>query len=232
VEPDEEELGEKTSVDRMRIYSVGSFANLVTGFAAASVLVLLVNSSAALLYSDGMRVVGLIDGYPAKELIQANTVIYSVNGEPTTDLPMFRNVTAKMNAGDLAVLNTSDGIVELEMAANEEDPGKAYMGVYLVNNARLGGGLGAAISYGTLQLVLEALGWIAFFNINIALVNLLPVVPFDGGRMFKELVETMRLSAQNVARVVLVSVALMAVLLIVNVMPLLKMLVDYFISLV
>ena len=64
------------------------------------------------------------------------------------------------------------------------------------------------------------------------MVNLLPVVPFDGGHMFKEVVSTLDLSKAAINRVTYVCAGLMAVLFLVNVLPLLRMLAGYVFSLV
>jgi membrane-associated protease RseP (regulator of RpoE activity) len=232
VEPDEEHLGRKRSVDRMRVFTMGSFANLLTGFAAAAAIVIIMGASQSMIYSDGMRIVGFMDGYPAKGVIPKDTVIYSVNGKPTSDLEVFRNATGGLKAGDTIQLNTSSGAYSIGLVQDKAEGGKGMMGVYLSDDIRVRGMLGLFVSVGVLAFILESLGWVAFFNINIALVNLLPVVPFDGGRMFKEVVSTLDLSKAAINRVTYASAGLMAVLFLVNVLPLLKMLTGFVFSLV
>ncbi|MFH0862119.1 MAG: site-2 protease family protein [Candidatus Altiarchaeota archaeon] len=226
-EPDEEELNRCSSVERMRIFTVGSFANLITGALAAILIVLLVNVSAGYVYSNGMQVVGFIPGYPAEKVLPQDTVVYSIDGKPTTNLTAFKAATASMPPGEVITLDTSKGSYELKLAANPEDQGKGYVGVYLKENPMLGGLLGELFGIGALVFMLEMLEWIAFFNLNIALVNIMPLIPFDGGRMFKEVISTMRMSELNVKRVLYATIAFMAVLFIVNMLPLLRMMLDY-----
>ncbi|MBD3388909.1 MAG: hypothetical protein GF416_07570 [Candidatus Altiarchaeales archaeon] len=223
VEPDEEELERKTTVDRMRVFTMGSFANLVAGSSAVVLIIALTTLFAGVVYSDGMQVIGLIEGYPADGVIPEGSVIYSVNGFPTTDLDLFRNSTANLEPGDTAVVNASTGVYELTLAHNPEEPGRGYLGVYILENMRVSGKAGVFLSIPVMSFIINTLVWIAFFNVNIALVNLLPVIPFDGGRMLKEFVSTLRVSQVSIDRVLYTMVGLMILLLLVNVIPLVKM---------
>lgn len=231
-EPDEQELNAKTSVERMRVFTVGSFANLLTGFAAAVLIVALINFSSHYVIADGVRVVGFIDGYPAKDVLPEGAIIYSVDGKPTANLTALRDITSTLPPGTDIALNTSKGSFTLRLASNPEAPGKGYIGAYLTENLRLEGAIGGVVSVGILGFLLEMLEWIAFFNINIALVNILPLIPFDGGRMFKEVVETLQMSEVNVKRVLYAMISFMAVLFLVNLLPLLGMFIDFLFKLV
>ena len=71
-----------------------------------------------------------------------------------------------------------------------------------------------------------------FFNINIGLVNLLPVIPFDGGRMFKELATTFKLSVQNVNRLIYAVVSATLIIFLINMIPLARMVYDLVVSIV
>jgi len=232
VEPDEEELNNKTSVDRMRVYTVGSFANLVVGVVSAGLILVLLSVFSGLVYSDGMRVVGFMDGYPAKDVLSEGAVVYSVNGKATTSLAQYRNATVDLRPGMDAVLNTSKGTYTIRLAANPDEPNKGYAGIYLLENLKVSGAVGMFLSVGLIAFVLEALGWVAFFNVNIALVNLLPIIPFDGGRMFKEVVSTIEKSEIQVNRILYAVIAFTAVVFLVNVIPLLKMIVQFFFTLI
>ncbi len=232
VEPDEEELKARPSVDRMRVYTVGSFANLIVGLVAAAGVFLLLSVSSSIVYSDGMRVVGFMDGYPAEHVLREGTVLYSVDGVSTTGLSVYRNATGARKPGDVLSLETSDGRFDVKLMESREEPGKAYMGVYLAENLRVRGAWGMLVSVGLLAFLLESLGWVAFFNINIALVNLLPIVPFDGGGMFRELLQVPSMSEAAVKRFLYASAAVMGALFLVNVIPLVRIVWGYLVSLV
>jgi membrane-associated protease RseP (regulator of RpoE activity) len=238
VEPDEEELGRRSSLERMRIFSVGSFANFVTGVAATALLLLLTGGLSGALESDGMRVAGFIDGYAAKDILPAETVIYNIDGIPTSDLGEFRKVTTTMKPGQNVTMNTSAGTFVVPLGETKEAPGKGVVGIYIAPSLKIRGAAGRMLGkrgtawvFTAAAFMVGALSWIAFFNINVGLVNLLPLIPFDGGRMFKEVVSSLRLSPRNIDLVVYTSIAFIAALFMVNVLPLLKMGVDFVVSL-
>lgn len=232
VEPDEEGMKEKASIDRMRIYTMGSFANMAVGLACVALIYLSTTAFASVVESDGMRIVGFIEGYPAQDVIPLESVVYHANGQATTDFNLFNNVTSSLKPGDELSLNTSTGAYTITLAENPEDASKGYIGVYLLENLKVGGLLGGVVSVALMSFVINALMWVAFFNINIALVNLLPVVPFDGGRMFKELMSAFRVSEAHAMRVLWAVVAFTAILLLVNVIPLLRMMLSVFSGLI
>jgi len=71
--------------------------------------------------------------------------------------------------------------------------------------------------------LLTSLGWIYFFSISIGLVNLLPVPPFDGYRMFDEIVKASWIREKSVKRVLFSIIAITVFIFLLNVFPLLKM---------
>jgi membrane-associated protease RseP (regulator of RpoE activity) len=227
VEPDEEELKVKSSAERMRVYTMGSFANLVTGAAAVALIGIFTLSFTGLVYSDGLRVDAHMDGFPAEYVIPVGSVIYSVNGVDTSDLALYSSVAEDLRPGDRVALATSSGNYVIRLVENPEQPRRGFIGVYLRENIRLRGVIGGLLGAGIVFFILESMGWIAFFNINIALVNLLPIVPFDGGRMLREVVETLRLSDLDTRRVLYSVVLVTALLFIINMIPLFRMLLGF-----
>ncbi len=232
VEPDEEQLNRKSSVARMRVFSMGSFANIVTGVLALVAILLLGFGAKPLLVTEGMKVVGHMPGFAAEEIMPAGTVIYHFNGVSTSDYAAYRNVSSKMAAGNPVVLNTSLGVIDVVLKKSGEDESRGFIGVYLLENVVVKSQYRGLVSLTLLGFINEALGWILFFNINIGLVNLLPILPFDGGRMFKEFAGTLRLSELNVNRVLYAILGFTAVLLLVNMVPLFGMMGNYFMSLI
>ncbi|MBU0762078.1 MAG: site-2 protease family protein [Candidatus Altiarchaeota archaeon] len=230
VEPDEEGLNRKSSVSRMRVFSMGSFANIATGLVGVVLILSLALASRTIMSSNGFRVVGHISGLGAEENLPDGTVIYSFNGVSASDVEAYKNATLGVKPGERVLLNTSAGLLDVVLKQNPEDVSRGYIGVYLVEDISIKPEYAGFVSIGLLQYLFEALGWVIFFNINIGLVNLLPVVPFDGGRMFKEFAETLRLSELNVNRVLYAVLGLTSVLLLVNMLPLFGIVADYIIS--
>ena len=179
---------------------------------------------------EGLKVFGFMDGYPAGEILPEGVVIREVNGFKVDSLEAFKNVTSMIRPGDVVSLKTDGGLFEISAVESQDSDGRGYLGVYVHEEMSLRwGGLNQfAPVFG---VMLRLFFWIAFFNINIALVNLLPIVPFDGGRMFKEFLGVLRISDVNVLRIVYASVIAGVLLLLVNILPLLGMLKNHVLGL-
>jgi membrane-associated protease RseP (regulator of RpoE activity) len=231
VEPDEEEMKKRHSLDRMRIFAMGSFANLVVGFATAALIIGVMNYSTTLVQADGVRVIGFMKGYPIEKVMPVNTVIQSINGKSANDIESFKNITAMMKPGASVVLGTDNGTFIVTMMKDDKDPKRGLLGVFLTPNVKVKGGDGMRSLLGVISFMLEGLFWVAFFNLSIALVNILPLLPFDGGRMFKELIHAWRISPKSMDRMLYCAMIFMVLLFIVNAIPLYRIGLDFALSL-
>ncbi len=228
VEPDEKQLNAKSSVDRMRVYTMGSFANLLVGSVAALLILAAVSSLGGIISSDGMKVVGITPGYPAEGVIPTGAVIHSINGVSTKDFALYKNLSTALKPGMNVSVNTSEGAYYLTLAEDDDEPGRGLMGVSLLEDLSVKGDIGSFLTIPMIAFALESLSWIVFFNINIGLVNLLPIVPFDGGRMLKEISDKMRISKVNANRVLYAVISFTALMFLVNMIPLARMMFDFF----
>jgi len=95
--------------------------------------------------------------------------------------------------------------------------------MYTENNIKGKNGL----DVGTLNFLWTTLTWVLFFNLNVALVNILPIAPFDGWRMLQEVMYVFRISEEHARKVVYAIVAFCLVLLLINAMPLVNMFLEY-----
>jgi membrane-associated protease RseP (regulator of RpoE activity) len=231
VEPDEGDLGRKESLARMRVFAAGSFANFVAAFCAGGLILAAGLWFSSVLVSDGMEVVATVEGYPAHGVLVVGDVIKSVDGRPTSDIEAFRGAVEPVKPGESVVVETDRGNFSLITTEFPGEEGNAYVGIEMVAHQKV-----APDFEGEYRWLLPAfffavgcLYWTAFFNVNIAFVNLLPVVPFDGWRMLGEVLGSAGLGRGGVGGVskdaVMVGVLLFTLLLFaVNVYPLLLML--------
>lgn len=226
VEPDEEDLKKHPSPQRMRAMAAGSFANMIVAVVGALVLLGMNYSAASLVSSDGIKVVGLMEDYPAQEVMESGAVIYEINGVSTKTRPLFDEQAGSIKPGDTVKLNTSQGVMSLTAQENPDDPDKGYLGVYIVENIVFTGPVGEG-GFRAMEFVMNSLIWIVFFNISISIVNLMPVLPFDGGRMFKEILELFDFSEVTVEKILYSIIAVTGVIFLVNMMPVFRLLRDF-----
>jgi len=222
VEPDEEVLNKSPGFQKMRVFAIGSFSNLIV--AGFTFLILTYGVGGILEHItevDGVEVIGLDQGYPAEKYLQKNQIIYKLNGVEIRSLQNFSYAASKLKPGQEVVLETDHGIIKFNTTTNPANKSRAYMGVVVAPHFRLKKGIDAyKCTFNFLTSLSIAMYWIIFFNFNIALVNLLPLVPLDGGKMFEELIAWFKLSELNTKRVVYGVIAFMVMLLFLNAYPL------------
>jgi membrane-associated protease RseP (regulator of RpoE activity) len=192
VEPDDADLNGRHGLTKMRVFAAGSFANFVVGSVAGMLILAAAFGISSLAAPDGMEIVGTVEGYPAHGLLKVGDVIKSVNGASTTNLSAFRSATSDITPGDELVVETQRGSFSIRSVPYPGNETQAYIGIEMVPHYDFGSGF--VEKHGSLVrialFVLGSLYWIAFFNINVGLVNLLPLYPFDGWRMLREIVKS------------------------------------------
>ena len=185
VEPDEEELNKAPLRTRLRVYGAGSMANILTGITA---VLLMTYAVSPLLVPAGIAVSDVVKGSPADGVLQKGDVILAINGHETKTLEQFAEIMNKTRPGEtvkMRVLREGKEIqVELTLGEHPEKPGKGYIGIYPAQHVV------SRIGHEWIVLPLFfSLYWIYLLNIGIGLMNLFPLVPLDGGRMFEDVVK-------------------------------------------
>lgn len=233
VEPDEAEIETRPSIEKMRLFSMGSFANFAVGAAAAAAIFLIVSVTSSQLVGNGIEIVGFSEGYPAEKVLSHGLIIESLNNISTLDLDSFRKVMENVTAGSEILLGTDAGYFNINTTVSPNDNVSAYIGVLMNPKLKLKndiiGRYESAIDL--ISYILTSLSWIVFFNINIGLVNLLPIAPFDGGRMFREILLSFKLSKVALNKIVYAILLLTIIIFLINLYPLFGLAYDWLVSL-
>jgi len=170
VEPDEKEFESASTLSKLRMLSAGSSTNLVTGL----LVMLLANS--LFVPASGVLIQEVLEGKPAEGAgLQQWDVIYAINGTRFASLAEFQSYMANVTPGQRLTLETNKGIRVLNAA--EGPGGRAVIGVVLFSDnfqSRLRLGHLADVH---LYLILL---WVHLLAVSLAVVNMLPIYPFDG----------------------------------------------------
>jgi len=132
-----------------------------------------------------------------------NGVIISIDDKEIKTYEDLSLVMQNYNVGDEINIKTKDneGILEFNLVLGEDpnEPGRAVMGIGIIKqNTRLIGKVAeffnffkkSATNYeprfdsNFIIFIYNLIWWLALVNISVALVNMLPMGIFDGGRMF------------------------------------------------
>lgn len=172
-EIDEEELSRRSLRTQARIFSAGSLANIATFLIIIALL-------PALIFPVGVRVEGTLHGYPAEAALRPGDLLVAINGQPVRTIVDLGRVLSMYKPGDTVVLTVVRGgrkvDVRVTLAENPRVPGRGFIGAYFAqafNN----------------DFLYNLLWWSAVFTSSVAVINMLPIYPLDGGRVLDALLK-------------------------------------------
>ncbi len=165
-----EKAGLKT---KLRVLSSGSAANVLTFLFLLLLALLFVQPL-------GVRVTGTLPGYPAEGVLKPGDVILSVNGVRTPTLEDFSRLMAKHRPGDTVTLtilrNGAKLNVSITLAPRPENSSRGFLGIQIQQSV-------------TNEDAYNILSWGLIVTSSVAVINMLPIVPLDGGRIFRAIIE-------------------------------------------
>ncbi|MFP4045697.1 MAG: site-2 protease family protein [Candidatus Aenigmatarchaeota archaeon] len=193
VEPDEEDLKEKSWLDQLKVYSAGSFANFCLGglvFVILSFVFLPIFTTPAIGYQGYVNASEYNrTSFPAQEVNMTGQIL-SIDGQRTDSFDKFKEVLNGKRPGDTVSIETTDDSYQLTLEGNPDNESEPFLGVSYVSESnafkekyRKSG------SKSGLDAIYKLLNWIFILNIGIGIMNLLPLKPLDGGLMVEALSE-------------------------------------------
>lgn len=211
VEPDEQELKQLSVRDKLRMFSAGSMANLAT-----ALLIIGIISVLFLATPQGVLVMDTLKGYPAEGKVPPYSVIVALNETEITSIRDLAAYLSQTKPGDVVVIRfvDPDGMlrgVRLKLAPNPENKSRGFLGVRIVNYMPTRIRMSPLASLELLNL----LSWIQMLCLSAAVLNMLPIYPFDGGRVIFTLID-MKLSgkgARDLVKGVIMGTALLLLVL-------------------
>lgn len=181
VEPDEDVLKSKARMAKLRVYAMGSIANIVLFLVAFALIILFQGNFFG---EPRVEIVNVAEGSPAAGVLEAGMVITGINGKPIETLDDFQQATKEMKTGQNMTFTTDVGTYSLTTTPRKENPSKGYVGIYT--------SVGRPLKESNLKYLYFVLYWIAFLNQGIGLVNLAPIhfgiAATDGHYMLKEVI--------------------------------------------
>ena len=182
VEPDERQLKKSSSLTKLKIYSAGSFTNIVIFLVVTGISIAMFNS---LYYASGVSYDKVLSNSPAAAVGLKGTIT-ELNGIKISTNNDFRSAISKVAIGQTVTIQTTAGSYNLKLAASPDDPSRGYIGI---ENPATDFQVISQLSSvsGEVDWVYKLLVWVAFLNVGIGLVNMLPIKPLDGGLVYEEI---------------------------------------------
>jgi len=216
VEPDEKQLQKSKLMTRLRVYSSGSFANMIVAALALALSVIMVN---ALFAPYGLAPTALINNSGAYNASLNGTVI-SIAGTRVFDLDTYNQSLVGKKPGDVVIVESDLGneTKNYSIKLTKSEDNRTILGVYsfqqvLRLNSAIEEKTGEAGADVALML-LNIINWIAILNFSVGAVNLLPIKPLDGGYILQGIVEKRAKNITNAMKIAnVISILMFAVLL-------------------
>lgn len=204
VEPDEKQLTKTSILNRLRVYAVGAFSNILFAILILGLVLVLI------VPKPGVYVDGLALGSPAdNHNIDYGMRIYSVNGVEMNSPSDFEKFMSTTYPGENIRVITSAGEKLITLAPSPYYENRGFLGIHLVStisrwnfaNPLYVLGVAMAQLLGTNIIhpyifdalvpwaIIDILKWIFALNIGIGLFNLVPMVPLDGGYLLRGIFE-------------------------------------------
>jgi membrane-associated protease RseP (regulator of RpoE activity) len=188
VEPDEEKLNQAKDLTKLRVFAAGSFTNIVLGVLC---IVLLANFPVTIapfynVVSSGVTIGSVPDNLPAHSSgLQAGDTVTSINGTKISDLIDLRQYMSGVVPGQTIVIGTQRGSYTVKTDPDKNNASHALIGI---------GGLTDNIVYNPKSplfsgefppMLLHAEFWLSIVLVSVALINMLPMYPFDGDKFLE-----------------------------------------------
>ncbi|MEA3255407.1 MAG: site-2 protease family protein [Candidatus Altiarchaeota archaeon] len=215
VEPDEEAFQKSDSLTRTRVLSMGSFANINLGIVTLLLFGFIALPSSMIVTESPVH------------YIEAGTKIETIGDTPAVvgsfNTYLFPNKRWKIDEKSL------EGRDNITLTT---DKGTFLLGAEDIKNLRISAKPNFRFNYmiygiNIFGVLVGILFWSFFFNINVGLINLLPIPPFDGGKMLIELMSIVNINKSAVTRVLSVVILIGLLILLVNAFPLFNMMAEY-----
>ena len=179
VEPDEEVMMRVPSRVRARIYSAGPAANAIL----AALAILVITYSVA----KGIYIIKVEPGSPAwKAGLKPGDVIVKVNGVEITTLSQLRDLIESSKVLKVTVLREGK-LVTLTVYRDD----RKLIGIYVL--PWVPKGILSELPAETAFAVVQGLFWTQAINMGLAIINALPMIITDGGKLVMELKRYKRL---------------------------------------
>lgn len=192
VEPDEKIVQKSPKKAQLSIFAAGPWSNILLFFIIFGLYALAVNGASNLYEPTGVMVVGFVDTADASdggrlENIQKGIVVTGINGGDVNSIYDIKYLLQNSTPGDAISLTTDDGLKEIVLTNDPSNESIPYLGLMLDTQVEPIQGKYYGFLKGVQGIILEILDimyWIFVLSLGIGIVNLLPIGPTDGGRMY------------------------------------------------
>ncbi len=185
VEPDEEYVKTKSArSQRARLYASGSGANLTL-----ALLVIVFATLIVVPVPSGVYIQGIESGSSADGILTSGMIITGMNGTSIHSVLDLQAFMADAQPGDLIIVTVfGETQIPLNIGSRPYNESIAYIGIFIQDYFPLHYPFSLLGSVETIRFQ-ESLFWFFTITLSLGIINLLPIPPLDGDRLWKELID-------------------------------------------
>jgi membrane-associated protease RseP (regulator of RpoE activity) len=188
VEPDEEKLAKAKNVAKLRVFAAGSYTNAVLGI----IVVFLLFSFPATIspfynvVQTGVLIGGAPDNLPAQLAgLRTGDVVSTINGTTISGIVPLRNYMNKVTPGQVVVIGTQRGEFAVRTQADPSNSTHSLIGISGLTDNTVYNPKFQFMPRSLPTILLHAEFWMSVVLVSVALINMLPMYPFDGDKFLE-----------------------------------------------
>lgn len=212
VEPDEEDVEKSSRLAKIKMYAAGVSTNLYVALASMAVVALVI-SLAFNPVSLGLGITSVDEKSPAyNSEIRENMIIEGINNQEVTSINDYQNILSEIKPGETLKIDTREnGVFTVTLGEKE---GAAYIGIGGFSLKGFQDNFKSPLMYISPQIgqmmnlfetgfytetipseisltIAQAGFWLALVNFWLGIINMMPIYPIDGGKVFKEIIDSL-----------------------------------------
>ena len=205
VEPDEEKLAKANNAAKLRVFAAGSYTNVVLG---VIVVFLLFSFPATIspfynVVQTGVLIGGVPDNLPAQLAgLRTGDVVSSINGTTISGIVTLRNFMNKVTPGQVVVIGTQRGEFAVRTEADPTNSTHSLIGISGLTDNTVYNPKFQFMPRGLPTILLHAEFWLSVVLVSVALINMLPMYPFDGDKFLETTLNVLGLQKTKQLRMV------------------------------
>lgn len=193
VEPDDKVLEKRSKLKQLSVYSAGPFSNILLALFVILIISLVMNPiENSMMTKEGVRIFEIEKNYAADLAgLKTGDLIEKIGDKEVKTVEDFVEIMKWAKSGEKLWIKTNTSEYYTILSENPDSSEKGYLGVTVTSDkTNLKEGItkifGNKIPFLIFYLH-KLLVWIFLLSLGIGLVNLLPLGPIDGGKMFQVL---------------------------------------------
>jgi hypothetical protein len=188
VDIDEKRVEKLESKKKIKIFAAGSLGNVLVFLLFLIILIVFSQTINQLLESKGVWFNNTAPDSPA-EKVGLKGIIVKIDNTTINNIYDLRDFLSKSKPNTTVLIETTEGKYELTLA---EKDNKSYIGIVGAKNYIVYKGANKPVSENLITIInysFAIIQWVAFLSLGVAIANMLPIIPLDGGLIIKEILK-------------------------------------------